>query len=93
MFTEILLSKPVLGTIPNNVVTVSIPYVIWASEGTTRSLSVAVIVLTNVPTTLFSGTAIKECETVFLHIIWISLFVGLYLILFCFKERTRFKSH
>jgi hypothetical protein len=40
MYTEILLSRPVLGTIPNNVVTVSIPYVIWASEGTTRSLSV-----------------------------------------------------
>jgi hypothetical protein len=77
MYTEILLSRPVLGTIPNNVVTVSIPYVIWASEGTTRSLSVAVIVLINVPTALFSGTAIKVYETIFLNIFWVSPFVEL----------------
>jgi hypothetical protein len=77
MYTEILLSRPVLGTIPNNVVTVSIPYVIWASEVTTRSLSVAVIVLINVPTALFSGTAIKVYETIFLDIFWVSLFVEL----------------
>jgi hypothetical protein len=77
MYTEILLSRPVLGTIPNNVVTVSIPYVIWASEGTTRSLSVAVIVLINVPTALFSGTAIEVYETIFLNIFWVSPFVEL----------------